>query len=133
MKHLLALLLLIPPALAVEPSSRHHPVGVPVPPSMRLPAAFETDSRGRLVCSTCHGVERLDELPVDEVDPEAPNFLRGGPYPRLERFCFRCHDEENYQRNNIHLQLNDQGELRKSTCTYCHREVPDRRKPPRSE
>lgn len=130
MKRLLVLLFLAATAAAVEPPSRHHPVGVPVPDTMQLPEALQPDEHNRLACATCHGVDDLEELPADEVDPDAPDFLRGGPYPRLERFCFRCHDEKGYRRKNIHLQLDEEGKIRKAACTYCHRKVPDRKQPP---
>ena len=130
----LAVLLLLSLATAVEAAelpSRHHPVGVLVPESMQLPEALRADAQGRLVCTSCHGLEDIEDLPQERINNQAPDFLLGGPYSNtLTDFCFRCHDAEPYRRPNIHRQLDAEGRPERALCEYCHHEVPDPGRPP---
>ncbi len=130
----LAVLLLLSLATAVEAAelpSRHHPVGVLVPESMQLPEALRADAQGRLVCTSCHGLEDIEDLPQERINNQAPDFLLGGPYSNtLTDFCFRCHDAEPYRRPNIHRQLDAEGRPERALCEYCHHEVPDPERPP---
>ncbi len=136
MRVLVLVMTLVPPlaAGALELSSRHHPVGVTLPRDMEPPETMKPDEQGRLQCATCHGIENLEDRErreVEEIRRRRPgDFLRGGPWKKLDDFCFQCHDEKPYQRLNIHVQLDDQGKPREETCEYCHREVPDREHPP---
>jgi len=134
---LLTLMAFLPSAGALELSSRHHPVGVKLPQAMRLPQGMKADEEGRLACSTCHGVENLEDRKREEVEEirrrHADDFLRGGPWKKLDDFCFQCHDEKPYRRLNIHAQLDERGKPREENCKYCHREVPDREHPPKRE
>ncbi len=123
-------LLLATSGHALELSSRHHPVGVVVPESMTLPDGIRTDDKGRLICATCHGIEDLEDKRREEIDVEAEDFLHGGPWRKLDAFCFQCHDEKPYQRLNIHLQLDEKGAPMEETCNHCHRKMPDREHPP---
>ncbi len=123
-------LLLATSGHALELSSRHHPVAVAIPESMTLPDGMRADDKGRLTCATCHGIEDLEDKRREDIDVEAEDFLRGGPWKKLDAFCFQCHDEKPYQRLNIHVQLDEKGAPREETCNYCHRETPDREHPP---
>lgn len=115
---------------ALELSSRHHPVGVRIPENMSLPDNMRADDKGRLACSTCHGIKDLEDRRREDIDLEAENFLHGGPWKKLDAFCFQCHDEKPYQRLNIHIQLDEKGEPVEESCKYCHRKMPDREQPP---
>ncbi len=106
----------------------HHVVDVMPSERVSLPDTLPTDSEGRLVCSSCHGIEDIDEMTLDEVDATDPEFLRSGPYTRLSEFCDKCHDEKKLKRRNVHLQLNEAGDYDKAQCLFCHKEVPDPRK-----
>ncbi len=108
-----------------EPPPLHHPVGVPVPETMKVPEAFPLSEDGRIVCKTCHGIEGIEEIPFDEVDRDAPEFHRGGPYRRLLDFCLRCHEPKAYARPNLHQMLDREGNHDEERCRLCHREVPD--------
>jgi len=124
------LLLASPPAFAAGAGEKelpplHHVVEVAVPDGMTIPEAFPLSDDGRIVCKTCHGIEGIGERPFDEVDRDAPEFHRGGPYRRLLDFCLRCHDAKAYDRPNIHKLLDDEGGYDEEACRYCHREVPD--------
>lgn len=59
-----------------------HPVGVA--PSMVIPGNFSVDSRGRILCSTCHD-------PHLEVTSDNPYLLRGPE--RGKQFCRQCHQD----------------------------------------
>ncbi len=123
-------LLLLTSGHALELSSRHHPVGMNIPEGMELPDDMRADEQGRLACSTCHGIENLEDKHREEIDVEAEDFLRGGPWKKLDKFCFQCHDKRPYQRLNIHVQLDEKGEPVEETCKYCHRKMPDWEHPP---
>jgi len=103
----------------------HHVVDVTVPESMNVPDAFPLNEHNRIDCKTCHGVKEIEDIPLDEVDKESDDFFHQGPYARLTDFCFRCHDSKEHQRANIHQQLDEQGELKKEQCEFCHLEAPD--------
>lgn len=104
----------------------HHLVDVPIPKDMTIDPDLPMNRERKLECPVCHGIEDIDEIPFEEVDKNDPDFLRGGPYPDLSDFCFRCHDKQQHQRPNIHAMLDDQGKIIEDHCTYCHEEKPDR-------
>ncbi|WP_367155578.1 hypothetical protein [Methylomonas sp. HYX-M1] len=107
----------------------HHAVDVELADGMQPPAAFELKD-GKLSCQTCHGLEKMDETPYDKIDKKAANFLRGGPYRPLEKFCYNCHDKESHQRPNVHLMLDESGDIKKEHCLYCHEKVHEQRDEP---
>lgn len=114
---------------AIEPEEMGalhlHPHDIEIPQSMKLPEGLIAGSGNRLVCDTCHGVGGLKELPLDKINRDAVDFLRGGPYLRLTDFCFRCHKKEGYGRKNIHKMLDGEGNLIKDNCLYCHETTPE--------
>jgi len=114
---------------AIEPDKigalHLHPSDREVPRSMKLPEGFIAGAGNRLTCLTCHGVEGLKDLPLDQIKRDAPDFLRGGPYQRLTDFCFRCHEKEGYARKNIHKMLDAEGKPIRDTCLYCHETAPE--------
>ena len=77
-------------------------------------------NQGKLVCSTCH-----DEVSHGKPEPANPNFLRGGPYPDVDKFCYRCHLEDKEVYNNPHRQVDGFGRIRAESCRFCHRKDPD--------
>jgi hypothetical protein len=103
----------------------HHPVEINVPDSMETHPELPLGSHSELVCDTCHGIEDLKQIPLDEVDLDAADFLNLGPYQDLTDFCYHCHEEKDHQRYNLHLMLNEQGEIDDKGCIYCHMETPD--------
>lgn len=80
--------------------------------------------QGKLICSTCH-----DEVSHGNKDTANPKFLRGGPYPNGERFCYKCHMEDKDQLNNPHRQVDGFGRIREESCRFCHKREPDLLKP----
>lgn len=106
----------------------HHIVGVKPSDAIKVPNKFKLGDKGELICATCHGLKDIDKTPIDEVDKEAADFLVGGHYRNLTGLCYQCHDEQKTQRENIHILLDEHGEIKKKQCTYCHEEVPDRDK-----
>jgi len=106
----------------------HHLVGVKASDAIHIPDTFKLGDEKELICATCHGLKDIDKTPVDEVDTESTDFLVGGGYRKITGFCYRCHEEKNTQRDNIHLMLDENGEIKKKQCEFCHEEVPDREK-----
>ncbi|MET0081353.1 MAG: hypothetical protein ABW119_23105 [Candidatus Thiodiazotropha lotti] len=105
----------------------HHPVEIQLPAAMEIPEDFSLGEHGELICDTCHGIEKLEDIPLDQVDPDVESFLRYGPYKDLTDFCYHCHEEQGEQRYNLHVMLDSTGEVDDSGCTYCHTEIPDPR------
>jgi hypothetical protein len=103
----------------------HHPVAIQLPDSMSIPEELQLGEQQELICDTCHGVKDLKDIPLDEVDTDVPDFLHGGPYQDLTDFCYRCHEESESERNNLHVMLDESGELITKNCLYCHIETPD--------
>jgi hypothetical protein len=105
--------------------SMHHVVGVVVSSNMNPPSDFTLGAQGELICDTCHGIAGIEELSPDEVDTLAADFLHAGPYRDLTQFCYNCHDKQAVQRYNVHVMLDESGELDTTGCTYCHQQAPD--------
>jgi len=109
----------------------HHAVDVEILEAMNPPSEFELKEGRFLQCKTCHGLEQMDEIQYDKVDKNDIKFLRGGPYRQLTDFCFQCHEKDEHERPNIHVLLNEQGEIEKNNCLYCHEVVHKERDKPR--
>ncbi|HHC73131.1 MAG TPA: hypothetical protein ENK54_09570 [Thiotrichales bacterium] len=103
----------------------HHPVGVVVPQEFHLPGETPLGKSGELVCASCHGLEGIEHMPFDEVERSAPDFLRGGPWRPLTRFCHQCHERPRAARFDVHRMLDEEGVPIERHCLYCHREAPD--------
>ncbi|HEB93429.1 MAG TPA: hypothetical protein ENI94_08180 [Gammaproteobacteria bacterium] len=103
----------------------HHPVNIKPSKAVNVPKDFPLNHRGEIVCETCHGIEAIEDIPFDEVDKYAPGFLREGPYAKSTAFCYRCHEEKAYRRQNIHDLLDAQGNYDEKSCEYCHQKALD--------
>jgi len=103
----------------------HHVVKVKPPKGMKVPQKFPLNDQGKIDCNTCHGIKDIEDIPIDEVDKQAHNFHRGGPYKQLSDFCYHCHGKKDYQRSNIHQLLDDNNEYDEKDCEYCHKKAPD--------
>ncbi len=130
MRHVLAFaLLLVSTAAAatrlVDLPPLHHPVNIKPVESMQLPESFILNHRGEIVCETCHGIEDIEDIPFAEVDKHVAEFLREGPYAKTTVFCYRCHEEKDYRRKNIHDLLDAQGKYDEKACEYCHQKALD--------
>ena len=129
---LIVLALALPSSYAREETPKlpphHHLVEIKIPETMEVNPLLPLKTGRKLECPVCHGIEDIDEKDFDKVDKKDPRFLRGGPYPDLQAFCFNCHDEDKHQRPNIHAMLDERGEIIEDHCTYCHQEKPDRDK-----
>lgn len=102
----------------------HHPINF-VPPDKDLIILDILDSPlfdGKIQCLTCHQVHNGTDL------QEMPGLLRGGRYPEIRNFCFRCHYQERYEKINVHKMHEADGSIRvvegKIVCLYCHSEEP---------
>lgn len=110
----------------------HHVVGVEMPEEMKTPKHLKLKDDRKLRCQTCHGLDDIDKTPYRRVDRKADNFLRGGPYPELNRFCYECHEEKDFKRDNIHVMVDKAGKLKEEHCTYCHEDLHKEREKPLS-
>ncbi len=108
-----------------NPGIHIHPVDIEPSPALSdtMPENFPLQD-GRVSCNTCHDI--FSQCQVEQrIFTEEQNFLRGAPYQSRTDICFKCHDENQYSMYNPHQQIDDQGEIIKATCLYCHSEVPD--------
>lgn len=125
-------------------SSQHHITAITVPDDMQLPADYPLDHANRLQCQTCHQADifteydhyrstlKKDERNQDdyrklinklkEYDQQANDFLRDQGQKALGEFCYRCHQKEENQAQNIHIMLDKQGKAIKENCSFCHKE-----------
>ncbi|MFK5986696.1 MAG: hypothetical protein QM479_14910 [Pseudomonadota bacterium] len=105
----------------------HHRSGVLVPDTLLTPAAlfFETTLSGqkKIVCKSCHGIEKIEQQDFKTIDKTAADFFSGGPYKKLTDFCYLCHKKKENTRDNIHVLLDQQHKKIESKCLYCHSEV----------
>lgn len=108
----------------------HHAVGISLPADWGDPLGLPLAPERKLECRTCHGLPNMERRPYAQIDTRLPDFLRGGPYRKLEDFCYRCHDRDDYIRPNIHVMRNPDGSLREDHCTFCHEEVHRERRQP---
>ncbi len=109
----------------------HHAVDVKLLDTMKPPTEFVLKEGRVLQCKTCHGLNKMDEIPYDKVEVDDPKFLRGGPYEDFEKFCYQCHSDKDNERPNIHVMLDKDGAIKEQNCLYCHEEVNLRRQEPR--
>lgn len=111
--------------------AHHHETNLWMPDSMKLSEPLVYDyvleksgnKKARVVCQTCHGIEGIEKQDFQSIDKQDEDFLRGGPYAPLSDFCYLCHQRQENQAENIHILLDEQGEIKKQQCLYCHQEV----------
>jgi len=111
----------------VSAQSLEHSVGM-VPSQQikgRIPKEFSLSKNGEITCITCH--ELKYQCLKEEFHRKGlnPMFFRGGPYVGRTDICYKCHPSSGYERLNPHDQINDEGELVKEKCLYCHSEAPN--------
>jgi hypothetical protein len=85
---------------------------------------YPLDAEKRISCSTCHDEPCLGGS-EKTTGRENPRFLRGGPYFNTTEFCYVCHPKAGLGALNPHQQIDANGKLITSTCTFCHRIAPD--------
>ena len=93
----------------------------------RMPKSFKLSSDGKIGCLTCHELKYQCLEKEYKRKSEDPMFFRDGPYKSRTDLCYKCHKKKSYGRLNPHDQINDEGELMKDICLYCHEELPDPR------
>jgi hypothetical protein len=106
----------------VEDHAKIHPVSA-APTEKTYPMEFleyPLDGQGRATCTTCH-----DHVCRERIDPKNPRFLRGAPYLTFTEFCYRCHPKAGVGGLSPHEQVNEDGEIVSTTCTFCHRVIPE--------
>lgn len=105
----------------VTPGAYIHPIDVVPSPGKknRMPDSLPLEN-GKVTCLTCHNIYLQCRKSLF-----VRNSLRGAPYPQRTDFCYQCHERKNYQQQDPHLQLNENGEILIGTCLVCHKEKPD--------
>lgn len=78
---------------------------------------------GKLTCATCHDIYQQCRQQAFK-----HSFLRSKPNANRSDICFRCHNRQNYERLNPHIQLDAAGSIRVETCLYCHVQEPIEKK-----
>ena len=87
-----------------------------------IPSDFPLED-GMLTCRSCHDISRGCKA-GQPATVSNRNLLRGARVSHRLEFCFRCHEQENYQSFNAHDQL-EAGKAKTDTCVWCHVRVPD--------
>ena len=108
-----------------EMPAMHHLFEVEPSEDISIPDTFPLNKNKQIDCQTCHGIKDMKEQDFEKIDKQDEKFFREGPYQKLTDFCYRCHDTKQYQRDNIHKMLDDDGKIIKKTCLYCHEETLD--------
>jgi len=101
----------------------HHLFDVKPSADISVPDTFPLNKNKQIDCQTCHGIKDMKQQDFKKIDKQADDFFREGPYSKLTDFCYRCHEAKNYQRDNLHKMLDEDGEIIESTCLYCHQKV----------
>lgn len=106
------------------PETYTHPVGIELTPEKmaRIPDEFPLDNN-TITCATCH-VMALQCKADESIRKFNPSFLRIRPLPSRTTICYKCHDEAKYKMLDPHRQLDEDGNIVKEKCLYCHRKVP---------
>jgi hypothetical protein len=95
-----------------------HPVAL-APKNVAVPDGWPLDE-GIVSCWTCH-----TEPACAAGEPaEAPLYLRGGAFGRINDFCYRCHERQAYVREDPHHPM-ERRSADDSTCAACHVGLPE--------
>lgn len=111
-----------------NPENYAHPLGVELSERKRrtVPPDFPLED-GKITCNTCHDITMQCESGCDTLGINR-NFLRINSSQNRTAICYSCHNEPQYARLSPHKQFDDQGNIIKSKCRYCHKVKPDEQK-----
>jgi hypothetical protein len=73
-----------------------------------------------VTCVTCHDPPECQGAPGTD-----PRFLRGGPYNSPAELCARCHEDKKSASLNPHDQIDENGEVYRKSCLFCHVNQPE--------
>ena len=108
-----------------EMPAMHHLFDVKPSENISIPDSFPLNKSKQINCQTCHGIKDMKDQDFEKINKQEKFFFREGPYEIITDFCYRCHDTNQYQRDNIHEMLDSEGKIIKNTCLYCHEEALD--------
>ena len=100
-----------------HPTADMHPVGM-APNKVPVAAGWPLED-GKVTCATCHSEPAHGG---DAAALKAP-WHRGGPYESVTRFCYSCHQAENYALTSPHTPASA-GDPREASCSACHTGTP---------
>ncbi len=116
-------LLVAEAAKAMSPRHSHHVQDVLIPQGMSVPEGWPLKDE-KLNCISCHSNPKIASLNRSQLDPDADDFLRGGPYRKPQQFCHNCHEKQ-ADTDNIHNMLDETGGVIEGKCLYCHSSLPE--------
>ena len=107
------------------PETYTHPVGIKLSPEKRrrIPSDFPLQNNS-ITCVTCHRMT-LQCQADSSMKKFNSSFLRVNPLLSRTAICYKCHSEAKYKMMDPHNQTDEQGNIVKEKCLYCHKEVPD--------
>ncbi|HWR98259.1 MAG TPA: hypothetical protein VN317_07520 [Candidatus Methanoperedens sp.] len=99
----------------------HHPLGVKsTTATWKMDFARFPLENEAVTCVSCH-----DPPECQSTAGVNPRFLRGGPYNATAELCARCHEDKKFSSLNPHDQIDDNGEIYRKKCLYCHVTLPE--------
>ena len=99
----------------------HHPLGVKATTATwKMDFARFPLEKEAVTCVSCH-----DPPECQGTAGATPRFLRGGPYDSTAEFCARCHEDQKFSSLNPHDQIDENGEIFRKKCLYCHVTQPE--------
>jgi hypothetical protein len=99
----------------------HHPLGVKsTTATWKMDFARFPLEKEAVTCVSCH-----DPPECQGTAGATPRFLRGGPYDSTAEFCARCHEDKKFSSLNPHDQIDENGEIFRKKCLYCHVTQPE--------
>jgi len=109
--------------LVAEPRHNHHVQDIVIPGGMSVPAGWPLKDK-KLNCISCHSNPKIASLNRSQLDTDADDFLRGGPYNKPQQFCRNCHEKQ-ADTDNIHNMLDETDRIIEHKCLYCHSSLPE--------
>ncbi|MFH1287408.1 MAG: cytochrome c3 family protein [bacterium] len=95
--------------------SNMHPVDILPPPEMKIAPELPL-RKGKITCQTCHNAGFVNKTSLYLLR----GLEEGGKNKDINDLCFMCHDKEEFQKLNPHLEMKA-----KRKCMYCHIVPPD--------
>lgn len=101
-------------------NSYWHPIDIDPPQNGDVKIADDLPLiKGKISCFTCHDMFQQCRKRRIRI-----STLRGRPFQTRSQFCFKCHNRNDYDPLDPHLQIDKKGVILSDTCMNCHLESP---------